>query len=248
MMRMEHGQDQRRRQQRAGAPNRQAHQGRGRACAEDRFGHAAAESRADALFRRFLHQHQHNQEQRHYNVDCCENSNQNTSHLNFLDSLLLHYRSAALTISANPFASKLAPPTSAPSMSSWPSNSFAFAGFTLPPYWMRVLAATDLSNIAASSSRMNACTSCACAGVAVFPVPIAHAGSYAITVSSIASLGKPARPPVIWSRITASVCPASRCANVSPTQTMGRIPLARAALARLLTPSFVSPKYCRRSL
>lgn len=46
---------------------------------------------------------------------------------------LLRY-SAAFTIPAKPFASKLAPPTNAPSISDWPSNSFAFAGFTLPPY------------------------------------------------------------------------------------------------------------------
>jgi hypothetical protein len=46
---------------------------------------------------------------------------------------LLRYN-AAFTMSVKPFASKLAPPTSAPSMSGCPSNSFALAGFTLPPY------------------------------------------------------------------------------------------------------------------
>ena len=41
-------------------------------------------------------------------------------------------------------ASRLAPPTSAPSISSWPSRSAAFVGLTLPPYWMRTDAATSL--------------------------------------------------------------------------------------------------------
>ena len=46
----------------------------------------------------------------------------------------IYFPTAALTISEKPWASKLAPPTSAPSMSGWLRRTAAFAGFTLPPY------------------------------------------------------------------------------------------------------------------
>ena len=40
---------------------------------------------------------------------------------------------AAATIAANSAGSRLAPPTSAPSMSGWDSSSAALAALTLPP-------------------------------------------------------------------------------------------------------------------
>jgi hypothetical protein len=46
---------------------------------------------------------------------------------------------------------------------------------------MRVLAATAGLTLLCSQPRSFACTSCACAGVATLPVPIAHTGSYATT-------------------------------------------------------------------
>src|SRR5260221_8794795 len=114
---MQHGEDQRRRQQRTRAPDRQAHQRGGGAGTENRFGHTAAEGRSDTLLRRFLHEHQDDYEQRDQYVYRRQKSDKK-SHINYLYSFRLNGRlyNAALTISAKPFASKLAPPTSAPSM------------------------------------------------------------------------------------------------------------------------------------
>src|SRR6266446_4396582 len=74
-------------------------------------------------------------------------------------------------------AFKLAPPTSAPSMSGWPSRSAAFSGFTDPPYWIRTASATAGPASSRRRPRICACTSCACAVVAVLPVPMAQTGS-----------------------------------------------------------------------
>ena len=55
----------------------------------------------------------------------------------FLDGLRnerIYFPAAALTISEKPWASRLAPPTRAPSMSGWLRRMAALAGFTLPPY------------------------------------------------------------------------------------------------------------------
>src|SRR5205823_10799883 len=48
---------------------------------------------------------------------------------------------AASTIRANVAGSRLAPPTSAPSMSAWVRISPALSGVTLPPYWIRTRSA-----------------------------------------------------------------------------------------------------------
>ena len=92
---------------------------------------------------------------------------------------------------------------------------------------------------------MNSCASCACAGVAVFPVPIAHTGSYAITSRSWAPAAKAIASTWIFS--TSSVSPDSRCSSVSPTQAITPRPASSAARARRATVSSVSPKSCRRS-
>src|SRR5262249_10143590 len=70
-----------------------------------------------------------------------------------------------------------APPTSAPAMSHCDSSAAALSGLTLPPYWMRIWLAASLPSFSASRPRMKAWTSCACCGVAVRPVPMAHTGS-----------------------------------------------------------------------
>ena len=44
----------------------------------------------------------------------------------------------SLTIAAKSAALRLAPPTSAPSISGCDINSTMLAGLTLPPYWMRM--------------------------------------------------------------------------------------------------------------
>ena len=86
----------------------------------------------------------------------------------------------------------------------------------------------------------------ACSQVAVLPVPIAHTGSYAMTILETSSM--PLRPWVICLSSTSSVLPPSRSSSVSPMHTMGVSPAASAASVRLFTVSSVSPKYCLRSL
>ena len=60
-------------------------------------------------------------------------------------------------------------------------SASALLGLTEPPYWIRIAPAVAPPNRSVSRLRMCAWTSCACAGVAVRPVPIAQTGSYAIT-------------------------------------------------------------------
>ena len=99
---------------------------------------------------------------------------------------------------------------------------------------------------ALSCARSTACTCCACSGVAVRPVPIAQTGSYATTTSLM-------QCPLVWITAaswrltTSSVLSASRSASVSPTQTIGVMPQARAALALSATTASVSPWYWGRS-
>src|SRR5581483_6766890 len=89
------------------------------------------------------------------------------------------HRQAAAT-AANSSGSRLAPPTSAPSIASGASTSAAFSGFTDPPYRIRT-AAPAASSRAAMRERMNAIASAACSGLALRPVPMAQTGSYATT-------------------------------------------------------------------
>ena len=62
-------------------------------------------------------------------------------------------------------------------MSSIWASSMHVLGATLPPYWMRMCLDTTGETAAVSQLRMPLCTSCACAGVATRPVPMAHTGS-----------------------------------------------------------------------
>jgi len=48
---------------------------------------------------------------------------------------------AALRMARKSPATRLAPPTRAPSMSGWAQRAAALDGLTLPPYWMRISAA-----------------------------------------------------------------------------------------------------------
>src|SRR6266481_1975581 len=88
-------------------------------------------------------------------------------------------------------AFKLAPPTSAPSMSGWASRSAAFSGFTDPPYWIRTAPATWGPARSRSRPRICPCTSCACAVVAVFQVPQMN---FRLAMKSPAA-DQPPRPP-----------------------------------------------------
>mmetsp|Transcript_627 Transcript_627/g.1293 ORF Transcript_627/g.1293 Transcript_627/m.1293 type:complete len:233 (-) Transcript_627:108-806(-) len=80
-----------------------------------------------------------------------------------------------------------APPTRKPSMSGHADRSGAFLALAEPPYWMRTSSAVLASTLVAIHSRIALCVSCACSGVAVTPVPMAHTGSYAITSRDLSS-------------------------------------------------------------
>src|SRR5439155_1284240 len=58
-----------------------------------------------------------------------------------------------------------------------PSSVSAFSALTLPPYRIRTVCAISFDESSDRSPRRYACTSAACAGVALTPVPIAHTGS-----------------------------------------------------------------------
>ena len=70
-----------------------------------------------------------------------------------------------------------APPMRPPSMSGFERRPAALAPFMEPPYWMRVAFAMAGDTFVASHARIDACTSWACSGVAVLPVPMAQTGS-----------------------------------------------------------------------
>ena len=80
--------------------------------------------------------------------------------------------------------------------------------------------------------------------VAVFPVPIAQIGSYAIIVFSTCSFVKPSNASSVCLVIFSTVFPASLSSNVSPTHTIGFNSFSNAAFIFLFTVSSVSLKYC----
>lgn len=84
---------------------------------------------------------------------------------------------AAAQIRTKSAAFRLAPPTSAPSISGWPANSAILAPVTLPPYCTRTRAAPAASKRAASVARISAATRPASAPSAARPLPIAQTGS-----------------------------------------------------------------------
>src|SRR5690606_6674728 len=102
------------------------------------------------------------------------------------------------TIAANSSGSRLAPPTSAPSMSGWAISSAMLPGFTDPPYWIRTDSPASAPNSEATTARMCAHMACASSAVAVRPVPIAQIGSYAMTIDPTCSGVIPASPARIW--------------------------------------------------
>lgn len=82
---------------------------------------------------------------------------------------------------------KEAPPTKNPSISGCPASSLQLAPVTEPPYWIRIFSATCGLTFLSNQPRRALCTSCACSGVAVFPVPMAQTGSYATTTLDLNS-------------------------------------------------------------
>mmetsp|Transcript_7061 Transcript_7061/g.25974 ORF Transcript_7061/g.25974 Transcript_7061/m.25974 type:complete len:242 (-) Transcript_7061:200-925(-) len=87
---------------------------------------------------------------------------------------------------------------------------------------------------------MNAWTLCAMAGVAVRPVPMAHTGSYAMTIFPRSSSSVDTSRSAPWSCVaqTSLTSPASYCALLSPTQITGASPASR--IARVLSPTSTS--------
>src|SRR5699024_448735 len=143
--------------------------------------------------------------------------------------------------------SRDAPPTSAPSICSCDMYSSTFAGFTEPPYWMRMASAVSSSYRVASVARTCPHISFASALVADLPVPIAQIGSYAMTDAFTWSEDRSASALVTWSLTRDSALPPSRSSSVSPQQMIGTSPFACRACAFLLTVSSVSAKCSRRS-
>mmetsp|Transcript_16677 Transcript_16677/g.41979 ORF Transcript_16677/g.41979 Transcript_16677/m.41979 type:complete len:307 (-) Transcript_16677:150-1070(-) len=140
---------------------------------------------------------------------------------------------------------KLAPPTRKPSMSCFARSSAQFSGVTLPPYWIRTFSATSALTAVLRYSRIEACVSCAWSGVATLPVPIAHTGSYAMTMSSqLVILGRTA---VNWRLFTSSVLPDSRSSSDSPMQKMTLTPAFWHNSSLVAVTSSVSPYLTRRS-
>src|SRR3546814_566976 len=85
-------------------------------------------------------------------------------------------QSRCWTIRAKSSASRLAPPTRAPSMSGWLISSLALPGFTEPPYWIRTDSAASAPTAEATTGRTRAHKTCASSLLAVQPVPIDKLG------------------------------------------------------------------------
>src|SRR3954454_8770521 len=94
---------------------------------------------------------------------------------------------------------------------------------------------------------MKPIASCACSGVATFPVPIAQIGSYAVTTSCRRPSGTFSSASWTWWRSLRWVSPASCSSSDSPTHSIGWSPASRAAGTFSCSARSVSLKYCRRS-
>ena len=84
---------------------------------------------------------------------------------------------AALTMAAKESALSDAPPTSAPSTSSFVRKPATLSGLAEPPYSTRMPSAVAFPKISVSVARMAPQTSWASSAVAVLPVPMAQMGS-----------------------------------------------------------------------
>src|SRR5262249_51379498 len=120
--------------------------------AEERLA-AAAEHGAHVGAFAGLEEHHHDQEEAGEDVDGGND---------VVEEQGTHQRdSSNCTMRAKLAASRLAPPTSAPSMSTSVINASMLSGLTLPPYRIRTPLATAAPARSASSPRIAPCTSCA---------------------------------------------------------------------------------------
>src|SRR4051794_38873208 len=94
---------------------------------------------------------------------------------------------------------------------------------------------------------MNPHASCAWSGVATFPVPIAHTGSYATTTRVTSSAATSSKASCTWWRSRRSVSPRSRSSSSSPTARIGSRPAASAAGSLRCSALSFSPQNIRRS-
>src|SRR5690606_2264592 len=113
-----------------------------------------------------LHEDEHDHRDRDEHVDDTDDGEQHG----------LVYLAAAAAMARKSRATSDAPPIRPPSTSGRENSSAALAGLTLPPYRIGSEPAI-VASCAASSPRMKACTSWACSGLAVRPVPMAQTGS-----------------------------------------------------------------------
>ena len=106
-------------------------------------------------------------------------------------------------------------------MSGIVNRSFAFSDFTLPPYWIITQFATSFPYIFSISSLIHFIVSFASSFVAVFPVPIAQIGSYAIIVFVTSSSESPSKASFVCVVTISFAEPFSLCSKLSPTHTIG---------------------------
>jgi hypothetical protein len=147
-----------------------------------------------------------------------------------------------LQILANEAASNEAPPTRAPSISGHAISSSTVSGLTLPPYWIITFSATSLPYVLVNQARIAPWTDWAISGVADNPVPIAHTGSYAITVLATCSPVKPARSFDNCNVHTSSLRPNSYSNWVSPIHNIGVTPASWILATTLLISPSISLK------
>src|SRR5207245_11802810 len=96
------------------------------------------------------------------------------------NSLDVGLQAAARQMATKSAALRDAPPIRPPLMSGCENRTAALSGLTLPPY--RICISSDFGVAPCNWLRISACPACACSGVAVLPVPMAHTGSYATTI------------------------------------------------------------------
>ena len=144
-----------------------------------------------------------------------------------VQELLQRRLSRYFTMRANSSGSRLAPPTSAPSISGWAMNSRMLPGFTLPPYWTRTARGGLRRTSPPTRPRIRPIT---CAGVGRRGVAAGPDGPDRLVGDDEPWRPARRRAPASAARTCpttlSSVRPASRSSSVSPTHRIGIMPCA----------------------